>query len=56
MMATIPFVVFGIFRYLLLMHREDLGEEPERVLLSDLPIVGTVALWALTSALILGLT
>jgi 4-hydroxybenzoate polyprenyltransferase len=56
MMATIPFVVFGIFRYLLLMHREDLGEEPERVLLSDLPIIGTVALWALTSALILGLT
>jgi 4-hydroxybenzoate polyprenyltransferase len=56
MMATIPFVVFGIFRYLLLMHREELGEEPERVLLSDLPIIGTVALWALTSALILGLT
>lgn len=56
MMATIPFVVFGIFRYLLLMHREERGEEPERVLVSDLPIIGTVALWALTSALILGLT
>jgi 4-hydroxybenzoate polyprenyltransferase len=54
MMATIPFVVFGIFRYLLLMHREDLGEEPERVLLSDAPIIGTVAAWAVTSALILG--
>jgi 4-hydroxybenzoate polyprenyltransferase len=56
MMATIPFVVFGIFRYLLLMHREDLGEEPESVLLSDFPILVTIALWALTSALILGLT
>jgi 4-hydroxybenzoate polyprenyltransferase len=56
MMATIPFVVFGIFRYLLLMHREDLGEEPESVLLSDVPILVTIALWALTSALILGLT
>jgi 4-hydroxybenzoate polyprenyltransferase len=56
MMATIPFVVFGIFRYLLLMHRKELGEEPERVLLSDAPIIATVALWALTSALILGLT
>jgi 4-hydroxybenzoate polyprenyltransferase len=55
MMATIPFVVFGIFRYLLLMHREDLGEEPESVLLSDLPILATIAGWALTSALILGL-
>lgn len=55
MMATIPFVVFGLFRYLLLMHRKDLGEEPERVLLTDVPILATVALWALTSALILGL-
>jgi 4-hydroxybenzoate polyprenyltransferase len=56
MMATIPFVVFGIFRYLLLMHREDLGEEPESVLLSDLPILATIAGWAVTSALILGLS
>src|ERR671910_3205494 len=29
MMATVPFVVFGLFRYLLLVHRRDLGEEPE---------------------------
>ena len=56
LMATIPFVVFGIFRYLLLMHREDLGEEPESVLLSDGPILATIGLWALTSALILGLS
>jgi 4-hydroxybenzoate polyprenyltransferase len=56
MMATIPFVVFGIFRYLLLMHREDLGEEPESVLLSDVPILATIAAWALTSASILGLS
>jgi 4-hydroxybenzoate polyprenyltransferase len=56
MMATIPFVVFGLFRYLLLMHREELGQEPERVLLTDVPILATVAAWALTSALILGLT
>jgi len=54
MIATLPFVVFGLFRYLLLMHREDLGEEPERVLLSDVPILATVAAWAVTSALILG--
>ena len=53
MMATIPFVVFGLFRYLLLMHREDLGEEPENVLLSDVPILVTVAAWAVTSAVIL---
>jgi 4-hydroxybenzoate polyprenyltransferase len=56
MMATIPFVVFGLFRYLMLMHRKDLGEEPENVLLTDVPILATVALWALVSAVILGAT
>jgi 4-hydroxybenzoate polyprenyltransferase len=56
MMLTIPFVVYGLFRYLLLIHREDLGEEPENVLLTDLPILATIAAWAVTSAVILGLT
>ena len=53
MMATIPFVIYGVFRYLLLVHGEDKGEEPEQVLLSDRPILVCVALWALTSALLL---
>jgi 4-hydroxybenzoate polyprenyltransferase len=53
MMLTIPFVVFGLFRYLLLVHRDDLGEEPEQILLSDRPILVAVALWALTAAAIL---
>lgn len=53
MMATIPLVLFGVFRYLLLIHRDDLGEEPEHVLLSDRPIIATVLLWSLASAAIL---
>jgi 4-hydroxybenzoate polyprenyltransferase len=53
MMVTIPFVVFGVFRYLLLMHRRDLGEEPEEVLLRDLPILLCIAAWAATAAVIL---
>ncbi len=53
MMLTIPFVVFGLFRYLLLVHRDDLGEEPEQILLSDRPILVAVALWALTATAIL---
>ena len=53
MMATIPFVVYGLFRYIQLMHREDLGEEPENVLLTDVPILVTIAGWAITSAAIL---
>ena len=56
LMATIPFVLFGVFRYLLLIHRHDLGEEPEQVLLSDVPILAAVVGWALTAALILLLT
>ena len=56
MMVTIPFVLFGVFRYLLLIHRHDLGEEPENVLLSDRPILLCVAGWAVSAALILGLT
>jgi len=56
LMVTIPFVIFGIFRYLLLVHRDDLGEEPEQVLLTDVPILVDIALWIVTAALILALT
>ena len=52
MMATIPFVVYGLFRYIQLMHREDLGKEPDS-LLTDVPILVTIAAWAVTSAVIL---
>ena len=51
--ATIPFVVFGVFRYLLLLHRSGGGEEPENVLVSDVPILAAVALWALACGAIL---
>jgi 4-hydroxybenzoate polyprenyltransferase len=56
MMVTIPFVVFGVFRYLLLMHRRDLGEEPEEVLLRDVPILACIAGWAVCAAIILAAT
>jgi 4-hydroxybenzoate polyprenyltransferase len=56
MMATVPFVVYGVFRYLLLLHRHDLGEEPENVLLTDAPLLLTIATWAATCAAILALT
>jgi 4-hydroxybenzoate polyprenyltransferase len=56
MMVTIPFAVFGVFRYLLLIHRHDLGEEPESVLVSDVPILASVALWAVTAVVILLVT
>ena len=51
--ATIPFVLFGIFRYLLLRHRAGKGEEPENVLMTDAPILATVGAWAAACAAIL---
>ncbi len=56
MMITIPFVLFGVFRYLLLIHRRDLGEEPEEILLRDLPILLCIAGWAVCAAVILAVT
>jgi 4-hydroxybenzoate polyprenyltransferase len=53
MMITIPFVLFGVFRYLLLMHRRDLGEEPEEILLRDAPILLCIAGWTACAAVIL---
>jgi 4-hydroxybenzoate polyprenyltransferase len=53
MMLTIPFVVFGLFRYLYLMHQRALGEEPDRIALADPPIIATVVLWVTTAAIIL---
>ena len=50
---TLPFVVFGVFRYLLLLHRSGVGEEPETILVTDRPILGSVALWAAACAAIL---
>jgi 4-hydroxybenzoate polyprenyltransferase len=56
LLATVPFVIFGLFRYLLLVHRDDVGEEPEQVLLTDVPIILAVAGWIATAAAILALT
>ena len=47
---TIPFVVFGIFRYLDLVYRHRKGEQPERVLLTDVPLLVNLALYGLTVA------
>jgi 4-hydroxybenzoate polyprenyltransferase len=51
--ATIPFVVYGLFRYLYLIHKEEKGGSPTRVLIGDLPIMITVLLWLITSSLVL---
>jgi 4-hydroxybenzoate polyprenyltransferase len=49
---TIPFVIYGIFRYLYLVHRRDQGGSPGDVLLTDRPLLVAVALWAAAMVLI----
>jgi 4-hydroxybenzoate polyprenyltransferase len=56
MALTIPFVVVGLGRYLVLVHRHDLGEEPEHLLLADRTILACVAVWAVVSAAVLAAT
>jgi 4-hydroxybenzoate polyprenyltransferase len=43
---TIPFVLYGIFRYLYLVHQKEKGGSPTDVLLTDRPLLVAVALWA----------
>jgi 4-hydroxybenzoate polyprenyltransferase len=50
---TIPFVIYGIFRYLYLVHRKEQGGSPSDVLLADWPLLAAVALWAASVVLIL---
>lgn len=49
---TIPFVLYGIFRYLYLVHQKELGGSPTDILLTDRPLLVNVALWALAIVLI----
>jgi 4-hydroxybenzoate polyprenyltransferase len=50
---TIPFPLYGILRYLYLVHRREGGGNPAELLLSDRPLLVCVALWALTVALVI---
>jgi len=47
MMLTIPFVLYGLFRYLYLIHVENKGGTPEEIFLSDLPMMIALGLWGL---------
>ena len=42
---TLPLVLYGIFRYLYLVHQKDQGDSPTDLLLTDRPLLATVALW-----------
>jgi 4-hydroxybenzoate polyprenyltransferase len=46
MMLTIPFVIYGIFRYLYLIHVRGEGSAPDELLFKDMPLLVGVVLWA----------
>lgn len=50
---TIPFALYGIFRYLYLLYRRDLGGNPSEHLLTDRALLVDVALWGATVLVLL---
>jgi 4-hydroxybenzoate polyprenyltransferase len=56
MMLTIPFVIYGIFRYLYVVHVQGDGGAPDEVLLTDRPLLASVALFGAAVILILYLS
>jgi len=53
MMLTIPFVLYGLLRYLYLVHRRNLGGSPEEVLIRDWPMILDILLWLAAAGTIL---
>lgn len=53
MMLTIPFVLYGVFRYLYLIHMQNEGGAPEEMFLGDKPLMANIVLWGLTVIAIL---
>ena len=45
---TVPFVIFGIFRYLDLVYRHDKGDRPEKILMTDVPLLASIALYGIS--------
>lgn len=46
-MATVPVVIYGVMRYLYIIYEKKEGESPERVLITDIPLLSTVLIWLL---------
>ncbi len=53
MMLTIPFVLYGLLRYLYLVHQRSEGGSPEEILLRDWPLIIDILLWLTTAATVL---
>lgn len=47
LMITIPVMIFGVMRYLQLIYKQNEGESPERILLTDKPLLTSVVVWGI---------
>ncbi|MFX0203469.1 MAG: decaprenyl-phosphate phosphoribosyltransferase, partial [Candidatus Hodarchaeota archaeon] len=50
---TIPLVLFGIFRYLYLIHQKDAGGNPESIIIKDKPMIGNIVFYLMMVGFIL---
>jgi len=50
---TTPFVIYGIFRYLYLIHKKNLGESPTQIVTKDIPIIINALLWVVAAVAII---
>lgn len=53
LLLTVPFVLYGLFRYLYLVHQRKTGGDPTSELLTDRPLLLNVFLWGLTVILVI---
>ncbi|MCX7766718.1 MAG: decaprenyl-phosphate phosphoribosyltransferase, partial [Candidatus Sumerlaeia bacterium] len=53
MIYTLPFALYGIFRYLYIAYHKEEGGAPELVLLTDKPLLVDVFLWGITVIILL---
>ena len=53
MLFTLPFVTFGLFRYLYLLNNSEQAEAPEQLIVRDLPLVLSIVSWVAVSTLVL---
>jgi 4-hydroxybenzoate polyprenyltransferase len=53
LLATVPIVLYGLFRYLYLLHRHELGGSPTKALLTDMPLLVCVVVWLAVAAAVI---
>lgn len=53
MMITVPIVIYGVMRYLYIIYEKKEGESPEKVLLTDIPLLSTVIFWLILVIIII---